>query len=366
MSTVADVASLVETFAPRHLAAEGDPIGLQAGSMRRRVTRVLLALEAGPETVAETAQKGIQMLLVHHPLFYGGVTALDEDAAKGALAAAILQRRLAVYAAHTNLDAAPGGVADCLADRAGLLPNRAVLDVTGREPFLKLAVFVPETHLERVRAALCRAGAGRWGEYSECTFRVKGTGGFRGSAEAAPFLGKPNAYEEVAEWRLEGRLLASDRAAVERALLKAHPYETPAYDFTRLEEGVPFGFGRVGMLARPVRAGALARALAKRLRAPGSQIAGEGKKRVSCLAVWSGKGAPVERAVQAGAECLVTGECGHHDIESARFFGLPVIRLGHGPSERVVLAPLAKRLRKALPSVEFFVSRERGGEFVNV
>ena len=71
------------------------------------------------------------------------------------------------------------------------------------EPRVKIVVYVPETEADAVRAAMGEAGAGRLGNYSFCSFSVKGTGRFRPEAGAAPAVGAVGKLEEVAEERIE-------------------------------------------------------------------------------------------------------------------------------------------------------------------
>ncbi len=94
----------------------------------------------------------------------------------------------------------------------------------------KLAVYVPEEALERVRLALGDAGAGKIGDYSHCSFRARGTGAFRPLEGASPHIGTVGELEEVAEWKLEAVVLEEDVERVLAAMLEAHPYEEVAYD----------------------------------------------------------------------------------------------------------------------------------------
>ncbi|WP_375057087.1 NGG1p interacting factor NIF3 [Zobellella sp. DQSA1] len=94
----------------------------------------------------------------------------------------------------------------------------------------KLVFFVPESHLEPVKAAVFATGAGKIGDYDQCCFETRGQGQFRPLAGASPFIGQAGALEKVAEVRVE--LVCEDhliRAAV-AALRAAHPYEEPAFD----------------------------------------------------------------------------------------------------------------------------------------
>lgn len=99
----------------------------------------------------------------------------------------------------------------------------------------KLTFYVPESHLEGVKAALFAAGAGRIGDYDACCWQVRGQGQFRPLAGSQPFLGQQGVVEVVEEFRVE--MVCEDPliAAAVAALKQAHPYETPAYDVLRLE-----------------------------------------------------------------------------------------------------------------------------------
>jgi len=94
----------------------------------------------------------------------------------------------------------------------------------------KLVVFIPMSHLEKVRLAVCQAGAGKLGNYDCCTFISKGTGTFRPLPGAHPYIGKRGKISKVKEARLETLVQKKDLKKVIAAMKKAHPYEEPAYD----------------------------------------------------------------------------------------------------------------------------------------
>lgn len=103
----------------------------------------------------------------------------------------------------------------------------------------KLCFFVPESHLEAVKAAVFDAGAGRIGDYDRCCWQVIGTGQFRPLPGSQPFLGAQGQVEQVTEWKVE-MVVADERvAAAVQALSDSHPYETPAYEVWRLADA-PF------------------------------------------------------------------------------------------------------------------------------
>lgn len=98
----------------------------------------------------------------------------------------------------------------------------------------KLTVYIPESHLEEVKAALFAAGAGRYAAYDACCWQVLGTGQFRPLEGSAPFIGQAGEVARVPEYRVE--MICADEAvaAAEAALRAAHPYEEPAFDFVRV------------------------------------------------------------------------------------------------------------------------------------
>ncbi len=93
---------------------------------------------------------------------------------------------------------------------------------------VKIVVFVPLMHTHAVREAIGKAGGGKIGNYSFCSFSVKGTGRFRPEAGANPAIGKVGELEEVEEERIE---FVCDKKLVPKvieAIKKAHPYEEVA------------------------------------------------------------------------------------------------------------------------------------------
>ncbi len=94
----------------------------------------------------------------------------------------------------------------------------------------KLVFYVPESHLEQVKLAVFDTGAGRQGNYEQCCWQTLGVGQFRPLAGSQPFIGTSHVLEKVAEYRVELLCDASCLTAAVQALIRAHPYEEPAFD----------------------------------------------------------------------------------------------------------------------------------------
>ncbi|WP_312934367.1 YqfO family protein [Pseudomonas sp.] len=98
----------------------------------------------------------------------------------------------------------------------------------------KLAFFVPDSHVEAVKAAVFAAGGGHIGNYDHCAWQTLGQGQFRPLDGSQPFSGRRGEVERLEEWKVE--LVVADDAITQvvAALKDHHPYETPAYDVWQL------------------------------------------------------------------------------------------------------------------------------------
>jgi len=99
-----------------------------------------------------------------------------------------------------------------------------------KEKLVKLVVFVPATHADRVREAMGKAGAGVIGNYHYCSFSIKGIGRYLPVSGAKPAIGKVGKLEEVVEERIETTCERKDLKKIITAVKKVHPYEEVAYD----------------------------------------------------------------------------------------------------------------------------------------
>jgi len=97
---------------------------------------------------------------------------------------------------------------------------------------VSLVVYVPESHLEKVKQAMFSAGAGRIGNYDSCCWQTKGFGQYRPLPGSDPYEGTIGKIERVEEWKVELVCAPDLVPEVVKAMKSAHPYETPAYHVT--------------------------------------------------------------------------------------------------------------------------------------
>ncbi|WP_179395456.1 Nif3-like dinuclear metal center hexameric protein [Lacticaseibacillus absianus] len=121
-----------EQFAPRSLAVPGDPVGIQIGDATRPVHTVLVTLDVRPEVVEEAIQLNADMIFAHHPAVFRPAANLDFADPQNRMYGRLIEHGILVYAAHTNLDRATGGMNDWLANAMGLTQIRPFI-ATGDE-----------------------------------------------------------------------------------------------------------------------------------------------------------------------------------------------------------------------------------------
>lgn len=126
MTTVSDILQFLNTIAPPHMRmGDWDPIGLNSGHADAEVTTVLVALDPFSEAIEEAISINAELLLTHHPLLFDSGMITDETC-QGRRALQLIENKIAHICAHTNLDCAPGGVNDCLANALGLKDIRII------------------------------------------------------------------------------------------------------------------------------------------------------------------------------------------------------------------------------------------------
>lgn len=95
---------------------------------------------------------------------------------------------------------------------------------------VKLVVFVPEENADDVREALGKAGAGKIGNYTFCSYSIKGVGRFKPNESANPHIGTSNQLEEVNEERIEVACNKDQVKEIIKVIKKVHPYEEVVMD----------------------------------------------------------------------------------------------------------------------------------------
>ena len=358
-ATLSDIIKIMDSIAPIRLAEKWDNSGLQIGDVGWPVRSVMVALDPAPVIVETACRKKKDLLITHHPLIFKPLPKIDLSSPLGDIINKAIQNRLALYAAHTNLDSATGGINDIIAERIGL-KNLKVLSEPEKIETFKLIFFVPADYEKKILDILFKTKAGVIGDYKCCSFRSRGTGTYKPGSSAKSFSGRAGEISHVEEIRIEVVVKQDDLDSVITRLKKHHPYETMAYDIYPLNPEIGLqGLGRIGVIEKSTPLGQLADQIRKKLNLKTVRVSGNLELLVEKVAVCSGSGSSLlGDFLSSGAEVFISGDLKYHDARAAEDAGVGLIDIGHFGSEHLVVDVLAEKLRKAISEAELNVSVE--------
>jgi dinuclear metal center YbgI/SA1388 family protein len=376
MTTVADLTSWLEQFAPSRLAEPWDNVGLLWGDPGAVVERVMTCLTVTPATAAEAIRERAALIVSHHPILFREAKRIRADLPETAHLWQLARAGIAVASPHTAFDNTRDGINDILCRRLGLaevVPLRPLAPIAAglvaAPQSFKIVVFTPLPEREAVSAAAFSAGAGRIGAYQECSFAIPGEGTFFGTGDANPTVGERGRRETVRELRLEFVCPAPLLGAVLASIRARHSYEEPAIDVYPLHETVandspPSGSGRIGRLLKPLGLEEFAMAVGRVLGGVPVAMVGEPGRRVERVALACGAGDEfLKDAARLKADVLLTGEARFHRALEAEAIGIGLITAGHYATERSGVEELAQRIASIFPSLIVWCSQTERDPF---
>ena len=118
--TVQDLYNLIDRIAPFESQMDSDNSGFLVGSAGQEIASVLFALDVSERVIDEAVSLGAGLIVTHHPLMFDPLRSLTDGNYEGRLIRRLVRENISLIAAHTNLDQAPGGINDTLAELCGL------------------------------------------------------------------------------------------------------------------------------------------------------------------------------------------------------------------------------------------------------
>lgn len=311
---IKEIIQSIEQIAPIPLQEQYDNSGVQVGDVNREATAALLAIDITENVIEEAISLGCNLIITHHPIAFKPFKSLTGRTYVERCIMQAIKNDIVIYAAHTNLDNALGGVNYKLAQMLEL-ENVKILQPK-EDALLKFVTTVPEQHAESVRNAIFNAGAGSIGNYDSCSYNLTGEGTFRAGEGANPFVGEKDELHFEREIRIETVIPVMKKEEVLRALLAVHPYEEPVYDLYPItNEWARHGSGVVGVLPEPMPEQEFLYMLKDIFNLPTISHSKMQGKEIRDVAVCGGAGVFLfPKAISYGADALVTGEARYNDF----------------------------------------------------
>lgn len=353
---ISEVISYLEEIAPPAYQESYDNATLITGDRETEVTGILCTLDCTEEVVREAISMGANMIVAHHPIVFKGLKSLTgKNYVERTLILAI-RHHIAIYAAHTNLDHVAHGVNKKIADKIGLI-NTKILQPK-KQLLSNLTFFVPEPSKDEVLAAIYQAGAGKIGEYSDCSFQIKGLGTFTPSLNSNPTSGKPEIPEKTEEIRVEVLVHNHLLPQVLAVLKNSHPYEEVAYYVHLLEnENQEVGAGMIGELKDAMDELEFLDFLKEKMELQVIKHTGLLSKKVKKIAVCGGAGIfLLGDAKRAKADVFITADVKYHEFFDAES-KIILCDIGHYESEIFTKQLFGEILSQKFPNIALYFTR---------
>lgn len=339
----------LELLAPLSYQESYDNAGLITGSPFWECKGAIISLDATEAVVSEAIQKNCNLIIAHHPIIFSGLKKINgKNYVEQAIITAI-KNDIAIYAIHTNLDNVLHGVNGKIADRLGLT-NRSVLQYK-IGTLKKLFTFVPLAQAETVRNAIFLAGAGKVGNYSECSFNVEGEGSFKAGEGTHPFVGQKDQRHYEREIKMEIIFPAYLENKIVKAMIEAHPYEEVAFDLVQLTNNHPtLGSGIIGDLIEPMHEKEFLQFLKECFAVPVIKHSMLTGKPVQKIAYCGGAGSfLITNALSMSADFFVTSDIKYHEFFDANK-QVVIADIGHYESEQFTIDLLHEVLTEKFSS----------------
>ena len=168
MTSVSDICTFLDTFAPQHLAEDWDNVGLLLGRPGAAVSSVMTCLTLSPDVAAEAVAADVGMIVTHHPVMFRPLQQITEATPEGAMLLNLIESGVAVYSPHTRFDSAAEGINQSLAVDFGLTSIRP-LRATDDDPDLgsgRLGELSAPTSLSDFLGVVRRVTAAKYLEYA--------------------------------------------------------------------------------------------------------------------------------------------------------------------------------------------------------
>lgn len=354
---IQEILSVLEEMAPLGYAEDFDNVGLLVGNASTEATGVLVCHDALENVIDEAISKNCNLVVCFHPILFSGIKKITgKNYVERAILKAI-KNDIAIYAVHTALDNHSQGVNKIFCDALGLT-NTKVL-IPKQKYIQKLITYTVPDNSEEVRNALFEAGAGKIGNYDNCSFNSEGFFTFKGNENSNPVIGEKEKLHTGNEIKIEVVFEKHLQSKILKALFNTHIYEEVAYEIYDLQNAHQnIGLGMIGEFETPMNETDFLPFVKEKMIANGIRHSAYTGKKIHKVAVLGGSGSfAIKNAIQAGADAFLTADLKYHQFYEAEN-RLLLADIGHFESERYTKNYIVDYLRKKILNFAIILSEE--------
>ena len=354
---IKEILSVLEEMAPLAYAEDFDNVGLLIGNQEDEATGVLVCHDALESVVDEAIAKKCNLIVCFHPIIFSGLKTITGKNYVERSVIKSIKNNIAIYAVHTALDNHPGGVNKIFCNYLGLHHIKILIP---KQNFIqKLITYTIPENAEKLRNALFDAGAGKIGNYENCSFNSEGIGTYMGNENSNPEIGERFEFVETDEIKIEVTFEKHLKNKILKALFSNHVYEEVAYEIYQLQnKHQNIGMGMIGEFQNPMSEKEFLYFVKEQMQADGIRHSAFLNKPIKKVAVLGGAGSfAIKSAIKAGADAFLTADLKYHQFYEAEN-QLLLVDIGHFESERYTKNYIVDFLRKKILNFAFILSEE--------
>jgi dinuclear metal center YbgI/SA1388 family protein len=353
---VQDVINHLEELSPLAYAEDFDNVGLLVGDKDTEVNGILVTLDTLEPVVDEAIENNCNLIVSFHPIIFSGLKRLIGRSYVERAVIKALKHDIAIFAIHTALDNALQGVNDMICEKIGLGKRKILIPQRGT--IKKLTTYAPKAEADKIRNALFDAGAGRIGNYDDCSFNTEGIGTFKGNKDSNPTIGKRGNIHYEDEMQISVTFARHLESEILRTLFKVHSYDEIAYEVITLEnKNQLIGMGMMGELETPMEELPFLKQLKISMNTEAIRHSRLLDRPIKKVAVLGGSGSfAIADAIAAGADAFITADLKYHDFFKAEN-NILLADIGHYESEQYTKSLLASFLTKKITNFAIVLSK---------
>ena len=330
---IKDIIDILEEMAPLAYAEDFDNVGLLVGDKNQEVKGILVCHDALESVIDEAISLNCNLVICFHPIIFSGLKKIIGNNYVERAVIKAIKNDIAIFAVHTALDNHQEGVNKTFCNALGLINTKILVPKTNY--IQKLVTYTTPENADFLRHKLFEAGAGKIGNYENCSFNSAGQTTFQGNENSNPVVGKKLEYVENQEVKIEITFEKHLQKSVLAALFANHVYEEVAYEIYNLEnKHQNIGLGMVGELEKEMSEKDFLEFVQNKMQAEGIRHSEYLNKKVKKIAVLGGSGSSyIKQAIAAGANVFLTADLKYHNFYEAENKIL-LADIGHFESER--------------------------------
>ncbi len=348
---------ILEELAPLSYAEDFDNVGLLVGNYNQEITGILVCHDALESVIDEAILKNCNLIVCFHPILFSGLKKLTgKNYVEKSIIKAI-KNDIAIYAVHTALDNHKNGVNKILSNALGLTKTQILIP---KSNFIqKLVTYTIPENADKLRTELGNVGAGKIGNYTNCSFNSLGFSTYQGNKNSNPVIGIKGEFTKTDEVKIEVIFEKHLESKILKALFNNHIYEEVAYEiFDLLNTHQNIGLGMIGELENELSESNFLDFVKKTLDCGCIRHSNFINKNIKKVAVLGGSGSfAIQNAIQQGADAFLTADLKYHQFYESENQIL-IADIGHFESERFTKNYIVDFLKEKITNFAIVLSQE--------